>query len=192
MKLYPTQSPPLLCAVIAVLPVSVFPKTYFPVRHQSLCLYSSSNTAIMEKLLYLRQKDFGCSTESDIPMMLEMAPEIQNFNEAGHVQELQRNFSLLSTCSVGIVTGNTWAALGGTIAIAIYNGGPPGVIYEFMVVSIFYWLVAASLAELASSIPSSAGVYHWASITPGPRYGRICGFFAGWWNFFAWNFACGK
>lgn len=70
------------------------------------------------------------------------------------------------------------------------NGGPPGVLYEFITVSIFYWLVAASLAELASSMPSSAGVYHWASITPGPKYGRICGWFAGWWNTFAW--ICGS
>jgi hypothetical protein len=34
-------------------------------------------------------------------------------NASGHVQELERNFSLLSVCSVGICTGNTWAALGG-------------------------------------------------------------------------------
>lgn len=73
-------------------------------------------------------------------------PHLQEINETGHVQELERNFSLLSVCSVGIVTGNTWAALGGSIVVAIYNGGPPGVLYEFIVVSIFYWLVAASIA----------------------------------------------
>jgi choline transport protein len=28
-------------------------------------------------------------------------------------------------------------------------------------------------------------VYHWASVTAGP-YGRLCGWFAGWWNFLAW------
>ncbi|KAJ5042180.1 uncharacterized protein L3040_004736 [Drepanopeziza brunnea f. sp. 'multigermtubi'] len=114
------------------------------------------------------------------------APHVLNINESGHIQELERNFSLFSICAVGIVTGNTWAALGGSIVVAIYNGGPPGVLYEFIAVSIFYWLIAASLAELASSMPSSAGVYHWASITPGPKYGRICGWFAGWWNTFAW------
>ncbi|TGO50091.1 hypothetical protein BCON_0192g00180 [Botryotinia convoluta] len=112
--------------------------------------------------------------------------QLAEVNETGHIQEVERNFSLLSICSVGLVTGNTWAALGGSIATAIYNGGPPGVLYEFISVSIFYWLVAASLAELASSMPSSAGVYHWASITPGPKYGKICGWFAGWWNTFAW------
>jgi len=75
--------------------------------------------------------------------------------------------------------------------------------------SVFSWFITASIAELASAIPSSGGgwfpfnqvtpirfhvsiltpdqVYHWASITAG-RYGRICGFFAGWWNFLAWIF----
>lgn len=74
------------------------------------------------------------------------SPQLLEVNETGHVQELERNFSLFSICSVGIVTGNTWAALGGSIVIAIYNGGPPGVLYEFIAVSIFYWLIAASLA----------------------------------------------
>jgi choline transport protein len=41
-------------------------------------------------------------------------------------------------------------------------------------------------------MPSSAGVYHWASITPGPRYGPVCGWFAGWWNTFAWMMGSGK
>jgi choline transport protein len=63
--------------------------------------------------------------------------------------------------------------------IALYNGGAPGVIYEFIAVSIFYWMIAACIAEMASAIPSSAGVYHWASVTGG-RHGRVIGYFAGW------------
>ena len=63
-----------------------------------------------------------------------------------------------------------------------------GVLYEFIVVSFFYWIVAASIAELASAIPSSGGVYHWATVTPGKRWGRINGYLAGWWNYLAWVF----
>ena len=63
-----------------------------------------------------------------------------------------------------------------------------GVLYEFLTVSVFYWIVAISIAELASAIPSSAGVYHWATITPGKRWGRVNGYFAGWWNYLAWVF----
>lgn len=46
--------------------------------------------------------------------------------------------------------------------------------------------MAASIAELASAIPSAGGVYHWATVTGGPKHGKICGYFAGYWNFFAW------
>jgi choline transport protein len=42
--------------------------------------------------------------------------------------------------------------------------------------------------QLASSIPSAGGVYHWASVTPGPKYGRVVGFFTGYLNFFGWIF----
>lgn len=109
-------------------------------------------------------------------------------NVSGHKQELDRLFDSFSVISTAITTGNVWIALAGTIAVAIFNGGPTGILYEFIVVSFFYWFVAASIAELASAIPSSGGVYHWATITAG-RYGRICGYLAGWWNFFAWIFA---
>ncbi|KAF1354379.1 hypothetical protein EJ07DRAFT_168346 [Lizonia empirigonia] len=109
-------------------------------------------------------------------------------NASGHKQELERQFGLLSICSIGITTGNVWAALGGSIVIALYNGGPPGVIYAFIAISCFYFMIAACIAEMASAIPSSAGVYHWACITGGKTYGRVLGYFAGWWNFFSWLF----
>ncbi|KAJ5682864.1 DsDNA-dependent ATPase (Rad54b) [Penicillium macrosclerotiorum] len=118
----------------------------------------------------------------------ESAAETQQgelINASGHRQELERNFSLLSICAVAVTTGNTWIAQGGSVVTALSNGGLAGTIYEFIAVSICYWLVAASIAELASGMPSASGVYHWASITAG-RYGRVCGFFAGWWNCLAW------
>jgi choline transport protein len=47
-------------------------------------------------------------------------------NASGHVQELNRNFSLLSLAGVGLSVGNVWPAIGGSILTAIFNGGPPG------------------------------------------------------------------
>ena len=47
-------------------------------------------------------------------------------NASGHVQELNRNFSLLSLAGVGLSVGNVWPAIGGSILVAIFNGGPPG------------------------------------------------------------------
>jgi amino acid transporter len=37
-------------------------------------------------------------------------------------------------------------------------------------------------------MPTAGGVYHWASVTPGVKYGRVLGFFAGSINFFGWFF----
>lgn len=61
-------------------------------------------------------------------------------------------------------------------------------LYELLTAVFYYMFVAACIAELASAIPSAGGVYHWASITAGPRYGRALGFFTGFINFFGWIF----
>lgn len=42
--------------------------------------------------------------------------------------------------------------------------------------------------QLASSFPTSGGVYHWATLAAGPKWGRMAGFFAGWINFYGWMF----
>lgn len=45
----------------------------------------------------------------------EAAGVTEVLNASGHKQELERNFSLLNLCAIGITTGNVWAALGGSI-----------------------------------------------------------------------------
>lgn len=137
---------------------------------------------------YNGSKAFTKETSNDIqPAKLEEIPIGEVINASGHVQQFRRNFNLWTVCGTAFASGNSWVAFGGTVVVAIYNGGPPGVIYEFIADSVFYWLIAASIAELASAMPSAGGVYHWASITAG-RYGKPVGWFAGWWNFLAWIF----
>ncbi|KAJ5935311.1 hypothetical protein N7466_004858 [Penicillium verhagenii] len=103
----------------------------------------------------------------------------------GHKQELKRNFSLWSLTSLGIVIANSWASTGGTIVAALKNGGPMAVIYGLILVSVFYTAISASLAELASSMPSAGGVYYWSSVLSRSR-GRGAGFFTGYLNACAW------
>ena len=109
-------------------------------------------------------------------------------NASGHRDQLQRQYGLWSICALALTIDNAWVVFGGSLAVAVLNGGPPGILYEYIVACVYYSFVGASIAELASSIPSSAGVYHWATITAGPRYGRLEGFFAGSLNFFGWIF----
>jgi len=49
-----------------------------------------------------------------------VAPVTQNavkapINASGHSQELDRNFRLINICGLGITSGNTWMAIGGSI-----------------------------------------------------------------------------
>ncbi|KAF7358311.1 putative choline transport protein [Mycena venus] len=111
-------------------------------------------------------------------------------NASGHVDQLVRQYGLLSICATALTIGksyNAWVALGGSITVAVANGGAPGVIYEFLASCIYYGFIATSIAELASSIPSAGGVYHWASVAGG-KYGRGLGFFTGLINFYGWIF----
>jgi choline transport protein len=36
-------------------------------------------------------------------------------NASGHRQELDRNFHFINICGLGITSGNTWIAIGGSI-----------------------------------------------------------------------------
>lgn len=105
-------------------------------------------------------------------------------NASGHKDQLQRQYGLFAICGLALTIDSAWVAMGGSLSVAVLNGGPPGILYEFIVACVYYGFIGASIAELASAIPSSSGVYHWATLTPGPKYGRIIGFFTGSLNFF--------
>lgn len=129
------------------------------------------------------------SSRSDLgkveqPEAVECAPP--EVNASGHRDQLPRQYGLFDICATALVIDNAWVVLGGSVVVSIANGGPPGLLYEFVVACVFYGILGACIAELASAIPSAGGVYHWASVTPGPRYGRIVGFFAGHLGFWGW------
>ena len=71
-------------------------------------------------------KDRADTIESAPQYVPEEQGEGGPINASGHVQELERNFSLVSLAGIGITTGNVWPAVGGSILVALYNGGPPG------------------------------------------------------------------
>ncbi|KAF2415962.1 choline transport protein [Tothia fuscella] len=112
----------------------------------------------------------------------------EEVNASGHQDELDRQYGIWSLMGLALTIDNAWVALGGSIIVASSNGGPPGILYELIVAVFYYCFIGACIAELASAIPSAGGVYHWASITPGVKYGRVLGFFAGSINFFGWMF----
>ena len=72
-------------------------------------------------------------------------------NASGHRDELQRHYNIWSLCGLALTIDNAWVALGGSIAVSVANGGPPGVLYEFLVACFWYAFLGASIAEVSTS-----------------------------------------
>ncbi|KAK2471405.1 hypothetical protein H9L39_17636 [Fusarium oxysporum f. sp. albedinis] len=75
--------------------------------------------------------------------------------QLGHTQELRRQYSLWSLCSLCVCLMATWEALSTVVATALISGGAPCLFYNY------------SLGEIASIFPTAGGQYHWvAALTP--------------------------
>jgi len=73
-------------------------------------------------------------------------------NASGHKDELVRQYSIWSLCGLALTIDNAWVALGGSIAVSVANGGPPGVLYEFLVACFWYAFLGASIAEVSGAV----------------------------------------
>jgi len=130
---------------------------------------------------------FGTPTpvaEAGRPADAEVVESIsteRTLNASGHADQLPRQYGLLAICATALTIDNAWVVLGGSISVAIANGGPPGVLYELLTACLYYLVVGLCLAELASALPSSGGVYHWATVTAGRAGGFVAGHI-GWWG----------
>ncbi|KAF3762237.1 amino acid transporter [Cryphonectria parasitica EP155] len=109
-------------------------------------------------------------------------------NASGYKDQLKRQYGLVGLAGIALTVDNAWIALGSSISVSIANGGPPGVIFGLIVAAFYYSFIGLGLAEFSSSVPTAGGVYHWATIAAGPRWGRMLGFFTGWINFYGWMF----
>lgn len=75
-----------------------------------------------------------------------VASDAENVNASGYEDQLQRQYGLLSICATALTVDSAWPALGGTIVVALYNGGPAGVIWELVVACFYYGQVLSDAA----------------------------------------------
>ena len=104
--------------------------------------------------------------------------DVRELNALGYAQELFRtmggfsNFAI-SFSIISVLTG----------AVTLYShglimGGPAEMAFGWPLVSVFTLAVAVSMAELASSMPTSGAMYHWACRLGGKGWG----WFTAWFN----------
>jgi amino acid transporter len=108
----------------------------------------------------------------------DAAEDARELRRLGYAQELFRtmggfsNFAL-SFSIISILTG----------AVTLYGhgltmGGPAEMAWGWPLVTVFTLLVAMSMAELASALPTSGAMYHWSSRLGGKGWG----WFTAWFN----------
>ena len=108
----------------------------------------------------------------------QLRTDAHELGALGYAQELFRtmggfsNFAI-SFSIISILTG----------AVTLYShglvmGGPAEMAFGWPLVSVFTLAIALSMAELASSLPSSGAMYHWACRLGGKGWG----WFTAWFN----------
>jgi amino acid transporter len=98
--------------------------------------------------------------------------------ELGYKQELRRGWSGFSNFAISFSIISILAGCFTTYGQAWLNGGPVAISIGWPVISLLILLVAFSMAELASAMPTAGGIYYWASKLGGPGWG----WFTGWFN----------
>jgi amino acid transporter len=98
--------------------------------------------------------------------------------ELGYKQELRRGWSGFSNFAISFSIISVLAGCFTTYGQALNNGGPIAISILWPVISCLILCVAFSMSELASAMPTSGGIYYWASKLGGAGWG----WFTGWFN----------
>ncbi|KAF1928278.1 amino acid transporter [Didymella exigua CBS 183.55] len=102
--------------------------------------------------------------------------------QLGHVQELQRNYSLWSLGSLSLCLMGTWEALSTVIATALTTGGAPCLFFNLLMSVICTIAIACSLGEIASIFPTAGGQYHWVAALAPSSSRATASWLTGWIN----------
>ena len=102
----------------------------------------------------------------------------QRLAELGYKQELHRAWSSFSNFSISFAIICVLAGCFTTYGQAFNYGGPIAISIGWPLISVLILMVAFSMSELASAMPTAGGIYYWASKLGGPGWG----WFTGWFN----------
>ena len=92
-------------------------------------------------------------------------------NEFGYAQELLREMGGFSNFAISFSIISILTGAVTLYGVGLNAGGPIVMSLGWPLVTFFVLFVAAAMAELASAIPTSGALYHWASLLGGPTWG---------------------
>jgi amino acid transporter len=107
-----------------------------------------------------------------------LSADEQKLAELGYKQELKRGWSSFSNFAISFSIISVLAGCFTGYGQAFLNGGAVAISIGWPIISCLILCVAFSMSELASAMPTSGGIYYWASKLGGPGWG----WFTGWFN----------
>ena len=103
------------------------------------------------------------------------AEDRHTLHQFGYAQQLLRDMGGFSNFAISF---SVISVLTGAVTLygtGLNAAGPAVMGIGWPFVTIFVLLVSASMAELASAIPTSGALYHWSALLGGPGWGWITG-----------------
>jgi len=102
--------------------------------------------------------------------------------ELGYRSEFRREFSRFETVAFAISIMGVVASVTSTFSFGLVNGGHVGLVFGWLIPCCFVAFVALSMAEMASSMPTSAGLYYFSAKLAPPKYAPLASWITGWAN----------
>jgi amino acid transporter len=102
----------------------------------------------------------------------------QMLHKLGYAQELFRAMGVFRNFAISFTIISVLAGCLTSYYLAFQWGGPVSVTWGWLIVGFFTTFVALSMAEIASTYPTAAGLYYWSSKLGSPAWG----WFTGWFN----------
>src|SRR5260221_8268850 len=91
----------------------------------------------------------------------------------GYAQQLLRDMGGFSNFAISFSIISILTGAVTLFGVGLNAGGPVVMGIGWPLVTFFVLFVAAAMAELASAIPTSGALYHWASLLGGPAWGWL-------------------
>ncbi|KAF1812932.1 amino acid transporter [Eremomyces bilateralis CBS 781.70] len=105
----------------------------------------------------------------------------------GKVQEMRRNFQLITIFGFSMILMATWEVALGVSTLGLMNGGTAGMVWMFFIVWWGFIAINTSMAEMASMAPTSGGQYHWVSEFAPRQHQKFLSYMIGWLCVLAWQ-----
>ncbi|RDW56471.1 amino acid transporter-2 [Coleophoma cylindrospora] len=106
----------------------------------------------------------------------------EKLKELGYKQQLLRNLTPLHSFGISFAAISVQGIITILFGYSFATGGPGTMTISWITVSFFSFLVALSMAEIVSALPTSGGPYFWAATLAPPKYAPLASWITAWFN----------